>query len=162
MVESDISPVMDLVRKRRIKFLRSKLDHLDMEQPFAIVYDLCRGEDTPGYRFLCREMLSRFDNDPLEKIRHLVRSKPDSSTKFVTYRTEFNPMLTVHEMYTRTDVYIPDYQRESFSRLRLMSHNLRIETGRWSRTPAEQRLCLCDGSQVQTERHVLVECPLTV
>ena len=51
---------------------------------------------------------------------------------------------------------MPDYQRESFSRLRLMSHNLRIKTGKWSRTPAEQRLCFCVDSQVQTERHVLV------
>ena len=70
-------------------------------------------------------------------------------------------MLTVHDVYIRSDLYMPDYQRESFSRLRLMSHNLRIKTGRWSRTPAEQRLCFSVDSQVQTERHVLVECPLT-
>ena len=42
-----------------------------------------------------------------------------------------------------------------------MSHSLRIETGRWSRTPAQHRVCVCDGNHVQTERHVLVECPLT-
>ena len=42
-----------------------------------------------------------------------------------------------------------------------MSHNLRIETGRWSRTPTEQRVCQCDDSSVQTERHVLTECPLS-
>ena len=84
MVESGIPPVINIVKKRRYNFLKSKLDSVDMEQPFCTVYELCRRENTPGYRFLCREMLSRFDNDPLEKIRHLLRSKPDSATKIVT------------------------------------------------------------------------------
>ena len=42
-----------------------------------------------------------------------------------------------------------------------MSHNLKIETGRWSRIPRERRVCRCDNSQIQTEAHVLVECILT-
>ena len=42
-----------------------------------------------------------------------------------------------------------------------MSHNLRIETGRWSRIPRERRVCLCDATQLQTENHVLISCPLT-
>ena len=78
----------------------------------------------------------------------------------MTYNTDLNPLLSVHNVY-KSNVYIPDYQRESFSRLRLMSHSLRIETGRWSRTPRQDRVCVCDGIQVQTERHVLLECPLS-
>ena len=31
-----------------------------------------------------------------------------------------------------------------------------IETGRWSRIPRENRLCIC--GQIQTEEHVLLEC----
>lgn len=76
------------------------------------------------------------------KISHLLRSKPDSTTKIATYRTEFNPMLKVREMYTRINVCMHDYQRRSFSKLRLMSYNLRIEMDRRSRTHAEQRLCV--------------------
>ena len=45
------------------------------------------------------------------------------------------------------------------SRLRLGSHSLRVETGRWSRTPRENRLCICGN--VQDEIHVLLHCPLT-
>ena len=48
-----------------------------------------------------------------------------------------------------------------FQELGLMSHNLRIETGRWSRTPSQDRVCICDNARIQTEQHVLVECPLT-
>ena len=46
-----------------------------------------------------------------------------------------------------------------FTRLRLSSHKLRIETGRWQRLPVEERLCTCGA--VQDEIHVLQSCPLT-
>ena len=69
-------------------------------------------------------------------------------------------MDVLHPIYD-TYIYIPDYQRVAFSRIRLMSHNLRIETGRWSRTPPDRRVCHCDNEQPQTEEHVLIFCPLT-
>ena len=42
-----------------------------------------------------------------------------------------------------------------------MSHNLKIETGRWSRIPRERRVCQCDDRQLQSEAHVLIDCALT-
>ena len=58
--------------------------------------------------------------------------------------------------------YVPDYIRVSFSRLRLMSHSLKVETGRWSRIPREARLCdRCDAQQVQDEEHMLITCSST-
>ena len=77
-----------------------------------------------------------------------------------TYINELNVPLNLHPIYT-TNVFIPDYLRESFSRIRLMSHNLKIEKGRWSRTSRERRVCQCNNSHVQTEAHVLIHCPLT-
>ena len=47
--------------------------------------------------------------------------------------------------------------RVAFSRIRLGSHRLKIETGRWSRIPREARLCTCGA--IQTEQHVLLICP---
>lgn len=96
------------------------------------------------------------DNDPLEKVRSISRNTPNSATQSRTGVNDFNPTLTVPNVY-RTDVYVPVYQREAFTRLRLMSHNLRIEAGRWSRTPTELRVCLCDGVNVQIEQHVLID-----
>ena len=43
-----------------------------------------------------------------------------------------------------------------------MSHNLKIETGRWSRIPRERRVCSCNRNQLQTEAHILLECRLTL
>ena len=45
----------------------------------------------------------------------------------------------------------------SFTRLRLSSHRLRIETGRWSRIPRENRLCAC--GVIQDEAHAIQVCP---
>ena len=45
----------------------------------------------------------------------------------------------------------------ALTRLRTSSHRLRIETGRWARTPREQRLCSC-GVAIQDERHAIVDC----
>ena len=53
--------------------------------------------------------------------------------------------------------YVPEYLRVPFTRLRLSSHRLRIETGRWSRIPRENRLCAC--GVIQDEAHVIQVCP---
>ena len=80
-------------------------------------------------------------------------------TKCVTYRN-INPNYDVHLVYSSNDsLFMSEAYRISFTRLRLSSNNLRIETGRWSRIPRDRRLCLC-GS-VQDEEHVLVYCQVT-
>ena len=78
-------------------------------------------------------------------------------TKFVLYR-DINTQYKVHSVYNRRKDYIPEHYRLAFTRFRLSSHRLRIETGRWARIPRERRLCPC-GS-IQDERHVLVDCNL--
>ena len=60
---------------------------------------------------------------------------------------------------SRNSLLIPEVYRISFSRLRLSSHRLRIETGRWSRIPRDRRLCPC--GQIQDEEHVLAHCQIT-
>ena len=55
---------------------------------------------------------------------------------------------------------IPEFKRVQYTRIRLSSHNLRIETGRWCRTPREERICECKAD-IQTEEHILLNCILT-
>ena len=68
------------------------------------------------------------------------------------------PSLEVPSVYRNR--LIPEYKRVKYSKLRLSSHDLRIETGRWCRIPRERRLCkcLCD---IQTEERVLLFCMKT-
>ena len=160
MIEAGIPPVQDLIASRRMKFLKIKQDAVDINEPFHFVYDLCRIANTPAFRFLERSALWESPNDPLIRIKQLIRTNAPGASKLTTYTSIMNPTMTIHPIYS-CSTFIPDYKRESLSRLRLMSHNLRIETGRWSRTPRDQRVCQCDSNVVQSEQHVLIECPLT-
>ena len=84
------------------------------------------------------------------------------SSRRVTYR-EINPDLKVHGIYS-TKHNVPEHERILFTRFRLASHSLAVEVGRWSRRsrgrlPLEERLCTCGA--IQTEVHVVQQCPLT-
>ncbi len=53
----------------------------------------------------------------------------------------------------------------SLFRFRISSHNLRIETGRYTRPkiPVNQRMCIyCTSQTVETESHFLLECSLFI
>ena len=65
-----------------------------------------------------------------------------------------NPDLIQNPMYSNR--FVNELDRINASRIRLSSHNLAIETGRWARKLRENRLCKC-GS-IQTESHVLIDC----
>ena len=71
---------------------------------------------------------------------------------------QINPDFNVHCVYRMRSHFIPEHLRIAFTRFRLSSHRLRVETGRWSRLPREQRLCDC--GEIQDEQHVLTICPL--
>ena len=58
-------------------------------------------------------------------------------------------------MYSDHSVF--EHDRIVTTRVRLSSHDLAIERGRWSRTNRESRLCTCGG--IQTEEHAVCFCP---
>ena len=74
-----------------------------------------------------------------------------------SYKNEqINPMT----LWTFTPSAQPASRNmNDFTRLRVISHNLRIDTGR-SHVPREQRLCTC-GLDVQTEEHFLCQCQVS-
>ena len=102
-----------------------------MEEPFQIAYEICKAANSNGFKFLRKVIEGRNPVDSLEKNAIEIRNNVNA-TKFQTYCTELNPSLELHEVY-RKSVYVPDYLRVCLTRLRLMSHNLKIEKGRWSR-----------------------------
>ena len=136
------------------------VDADDRDLPFTVAFGMCKDNNTLGFQYISKCTAYNIGHNPLSDIVELIRAQCAGSTKYRTYATVLNPSLSLHPIYD-TSIYIPDYQRVAFSRIRLMSHNLRIETGRWSRTPPERRVCHCDNEQPQTEEHVLIFCPLT-
>ena len=91
-----------------------------------------------------------------DELRNTVSNSTRS--KLVAYRT-MNPGLDVHGVYSQLQPMIPEHHRLAFTRLRLVSHKLRIETGRWARIPQDERLCIC--GEIQTEEHVISNCELS-
>jgi hypothetical protein len=91
----------------------------------------------------------------LERIKNETRKS--ERTRCKTY-CEMNTDLSKCVIYSKMCT-IPEHLRIPVTRLRLSSHRLRIETGRWARIPREDRLCPC--GDLQTEEHVLLHCRLT-
>lgn len=96
----------------------------------------------------------------MEKVYSAISNS--NSSRCVIYK-ELNPDFRVHDIY-RTKHNINELHRTSFTRLRVSGHSLAVETGRWNRRgrgrlPVEERLCVCGA--VQTEKHVVEECPLS-
>ena len=75
-----------------------------------------------------------------------------------------NPEFAVASVYRNKNELVQESHRIAFTRFRLSAHSLAIETGRWNRRgrgrlPIEERLCTC--GEIQSEKHVVEECPRT-
>ena len=94
----------------------------------------------------------------LDDIKNSINNS--TMTKSILYRS-INPLLSIHPVYIGCHS-IPEYQRVIFTRLRLSSHYLRIETGRWPipSVPREERLCPCNTG-IQDESHMIECCNFT-
>ena len=74
--------------------------------------------------------------------------------QYCKYKTEFK-----FEPYLVN--IVNDKLRKCLTQFRLSSHNLRIEVGRYSNEPRENRLCkCCTQNVVESEYHFLLCCPL--
>jgi hypothetical protein len=111
----------------------------------------------PAGRLLQKLQDTHMDYISLERARvHTSILNSSNSTRRLSYRA-MNPSLAVHEIYSSFEV--PESKRIAFTRLRLSSHHLAFEMGRWSRIPAENRMCPCGA--IQSDVHVMLQCPYT-
>ena len=154
MIESRMPSISERITKRTAVFLKKKLlgDRTD-DTPLQKVYKICEAKQSRGFRFIQNLLV------PTAALPSLTEKfETEQGTKAVTYRS-INPGLKVHPVYLSHE-YIDERARITFSRLRLSSHNLKVETGRWSRIAHDERLCGCDGG-VEDKSHVLLACPKT-
>ena len=92
------------------------------------------------------------------KARVREEGEKDSLGKYGQY-IEINPTLEHCDMYKLPIMTEPD--RMILTRYRCGSHKLNIETGRWVKTPREDRLCKCKR-EPQTVGHLIYRCPNTM
>ena len=152
LIEAGMPSVQQIIRKRTSKFLKKELNSgRTRDTPLLKIWKLCETKRTKGYIFLSQLLNPSIQQDLSvgEKFR------TQNTSKALTYQS-INPELTVHKAYTSQE-YIDERERLSFTRFRLGSHHLKIETGRWARIEREDRVCDCGGG-VQDEQHVLFTC----
>ena len=132
------------------------------DDPLSFAISTVMNYNTPVGKLL-RDMTTNNVPDMSMLIRNVHASIADSNTSRCNVYKIINPTFKVHDVYNRKHA-INDLQRISFTRFRVSGHSLAVETGRWNRRgrgrlPLEERLCVC-GS-VQTEKHVVEDCPNT-
>ena len=163
-VELGYPSLKALIQAKQRKFFQSLWDerHDSHDDPWTHAVRLTLASNTPTGRHIDGLIHNAVDDVKLniETLRsNIVRS---ASSRRITY-LQMNPSLTVHHLYSCRGK-VNEVHRIAFTRLRVVSHNLAIETGRWykrgrGRLEVAERLCPCGA--VQTELHVLELCPLT-
>ena len=159
LIESGYPSLEATIRQRQRRFFeRMRDERSEMnDDPLMFALQLTESDNKVLHKYISgvlEEAGDIIENDVAKRKEDISVSE---RTKTVTYR-QMNPTLCVHPVYTSKETVEDDY-RTAFSRLRLSSHRLRIETGRWARIPQEERLCQC-GEAIQTEQHVLCDCIL--
>ena len=155
LIEAGMPTLKQLVSKRTSSFLRKELGaDRTVDTPLIKIFKLCQNKQTGGFIHL-----NRILNPTADRERSITESfMGQTSSKAVTYKS-INPNLTIHTAYTSKE-YINERERLVFTRFRLSSHHLKVETGRWARIEAANRICEC-GNGVQDESHALFVCPKT-
>ena len=164
-VESDRYPLTIRIKKQQLKFWLS-LQDLDPQHHISKFILLAVNLNIPyikHYKNLetlyqnpknCQDTL-RADFTAETKVKFEREGNIDPDSRLGAY-LQCNPLLTCP---TSLPVFEPD--RITVTRYRTGSHQLKIETGRFSvpHIPRDERLCPC-FTAVQTLKHCLQDCPL--
>ena len=142
---SIVCKIMD----RQARFI-DKLEKLDETECLAkCVWNLCQELDYVKY--YVELSTTNYDDDVKERTSIIQES---DKTMDIRYR-ELIGLESEHILY---DKYTTDSSRKIITRWRLSNTKLAIETGRYTKTKREERLCkLC--LVVENEEHVLFHCP---
>ena len=157
LVESGLPSAKAYIRQRQLGFLQKlQARHQFNESYIGKALALAVQHKTEAGQVIT-ELLQlppghNLCTESLEQQKLTITSQ--KCTRHQTY-LEMNPTLSVSCIYSSL---VPEYLRLAYTRIRLSSHRLRIETGRWSRLPRENRLC--PFGNIQSEQHVMCKCHL--
>ena len=155
LVEAGLPAVTALIRSRQAKFLSQAFESRASieDDPLMFAMQLTEIANKPLFRKILEIKVSS-DHIAADLAARQCAIRAKSGSKFKKY-LEINPTLSVHRIYVDRHS-LPDNLRITFTRFRTSSHRLRVELGRWSRTPQEQRVCVCGTGEVQDEAHLFV------
>ena len=165
-IEAGYSSLKAIVKNRQRKFFTKMYNERKFmtDDPFNLVLNLVLNN-----RYNSKTYVYDLINIDIDDCSCDIQALKDNiisseSSRRITYCDFMNPSLHIHNIYIGRHNIHEDH-RVHFTRLRLSSHSLAIETGRWNRRgrgrlPLEERLCSCGA--VQTEYHVLSQCPISL
>ena len=163
-IESGFLPLPDIVKHKQHSFLNAMWQerYNYNDDPLMHVLKLVINSSHVTSR-LVREMTTNNVPDLTTAMHNLKENLATSiSSRRTTYKM-INPDLSLHYVYKDRHA-INEFHGLSLTKFRVSGHSLVCETGRWNRRgrgrlPLEERLCPCGA--VQTEQHVVEQCPLT-
>ena len=165
-LESGYPPLSAIIKSKQRTFFSKMYDVREnmFDDPLGYVLKLVLNSRYNTKTYLNNLISNPYLNDyqyESDKLKHTIRSS--NSSRRIVYCNTINPNLNIHRIYS-TKHTIFEAHRIYFTRFRVSSHSLAIETGRWNRRgrgrlPLEERLCSC-GS-VQSETHVVSFCPVS-
>ena len=138
LLELGLPNATSIIRNRQCKYLKKLQRRSNYEDSYMKkVIDLSISVSSPMGEQIKLLMENDIDHETacLLKMKRIVKCA--EATRVKAYLAAY-PELVVHPMYSSRPTIIPEWARVEFTRLRLGSHRLRVETGRWSRIPRDQ------------------------
>ena len=165
MVELGIPPLRALIRSKPGKFFKEMwLERNTMDDdPLIHAMRIVLNYDDSISRYI-QSLITENNSDIKEAQFELqLKLRNSNSNRIMFYKT-INPDLVVHDIYVKR-LKVNETERISWTKMQLSAHSLAVETGRWNRRgrgrlPMEERLCSC--GQIQTETHVIEDCPVSL
>lgn len=165
LVELGYPPLKALVTSKQRKFFSRMWDERSnmIDDPLIHAMSITLSQNTPTSRHL-NDLLNNDVDDIQVAIDEIKRTISESSSSRMHFYREINSNYNLHAIYTE-NTKVNEIERVSWTRMRLSAHSLAIESGRWNRRgrgrlPLEERLCSC--GRIQSEKHVIEDCPRTV
>ena len=159
LIEAGLPSIEALVREKQHRFWTKMQQHQGMlDDPLWFALEMTKNRNKTMMSHI-NEITEKHNHLESDRSNMLDKLREQAGTRYKTYQI-INPDMSVHPLYARDAPFIEDHLRITFTRFRLSAHRLRVEMGRWSRTPAEHRICGCKTG-IQNEAHILV-CPLTL
>ena len=164
MVELGMPSVSSLVKAKQRKFLKKMWQERNTMNDDPLIHAI---KMATQYNDVVSRYISDLifhDNDDIGSgLDELKTSVRNSTSNRLSFYKLVNSELKVHDIYLKR-IKVNEIERMSWTKLRLSAHSLAVETGRWKkrgreRLPIEERLCQC--GEVQTERHIIEDCPIS-